>query len=302
MFATIDIGTNSVLLLIGEPMPDGSVRVIEDRAVVTRLGEGMHASGVISDKAAERTLDALLSFWGLCTKHSVKSIAAIGTAALRDAKNSQDFLLIVKKATGLDIEMISSEREARLTFAASAHDFGSDIVLIDIGGGSTEFVSSDKIVSLPTGCVSLTEKFLSSDPETEEEILALRNHVRSILKIDVDPAMFARPHDREFVAVAGTATTLMSMHLRLDVYDAAKVHGERLKIDELRNLIDEMKGRTIDERKKMKGLIPERADVILSGAELLYEAMSWLGYATVKVSDRGVKWGLFYERYSMLSS
>ncbi|MFH0799047.1 MAG: Ppx/GppA family phosphatase [Pseudomonadota bacterium] len=306
MFATIDIGTNSVLLLIGEAVPDGSVRVVEDRAMMTRLGEGLGKSGEISGAASKRTLDALSSYWELCVKHGVRRVAAIGTAALRNARNAADFLLLARRSLGLEIEIISFDREATLTFASAARDFGDDIVVIDIGGGSTEFVSRERsngkpgplrFRSLNLGCVSLTEEFIKNDPPSDADILALRSRIRASLKADIEPEIYSRPHDRTLVATAGTATTLMAMHLKLATYDPALVHGGRLKIDDLRGIVDAFKRMTLEERKRMPGLIPERADVILAGACLLHESMSALGFANATISDRGVKWGLFYEEF-----
>lgn len=303
MFATIDIGTNSVLLLIGRVLPDGRVEVIEDRAEVTRLGEGLSSGGIISDAASERTLNTVASYYELCVKHGVKSIAIVGTAPFRVAKNVGDFRLVLKRTTGLDVEVISAEREARLTYNSQAHDFGADIIVVDIGGGSTELATTVKgnmeFVSLPVGCVSLTESFFKNDPASSDEIHKLRQHIGKILE-SVSPPIFSRPHDRNLIATAGTATTLMSMHLRLPRYDPALVHGQSLKVDALRNIIEELRSKTSAEKKHISGLAPERSDVILAGAELLHEIMGTLGYSSVTISDRGIKWGLFYEKFGGL--
>ena len=301
MQATIDIGTNSVLLLIGEAGPDGVVRPVVDEARVTRLGQGLANSGLISDKAAERTIAAIEDYLGLCDKHNVRGIAAVGTATLRRAANAKDFLLVAERMLGLRVEVISAEREAELTYIASAHDFGEGIVVIDIGGGSTEIISSPsgsrRLVSIPIGSVSLTEGFLHTDPPSAEEIDSLRRHVRETLAEMADPAAFARAHEAKLIATAGTATTLAAIHLGLEPYRPEEAHGKILAVTELRAIIDELKSKTVEQRKQIKGLIPERADVILAGAELLHEAMGQLGYTEVTVSDRGVKWGLFYEEF-----
>lgn len=299
MYATIDIGTNSVLLLIGEPDTDGKVRVVEDIAKVTKLGEGVADSGIIDDGAAERTLDALGRYWKTCVDHKVERIKVVGTEALRRAKNAEDFLLVVKRALNLDVEIISSEREAMLTFKASSHDFGNDIIVVDIGGGSTEFVTKDELKSAPIGCLNLTERFLKSDPITEKEVNSLRYHIR--IKLERCAFGFDARHTtqdaRRVVATAGTATTLMAIRLALEPYVAERVHGQRLQIRELNAIIDDLRSKALDERKKVPGLIPERADVILAGAIILDEAMKHLGCDEAIISDRGVKWGLFYEEF-----
>lgn len=302
IFAAIDVGTNSVLLLAGEILANGKVRPIRDLMRVTRLGENLGRAGQIAEATAERTLAALTEYRGICTELGALRVVAAGTAALRQAGNAGAFLATAKERTGLDIEVISEEREAALTFAASARDFGSDIVACDIGGGSTELIGpgpDGKLAfeSLPLGCVALTERFFSGAPETNEQVFHLRREIREILEREADPALFARPHDRAFVATAGTATTLMAMRLGLSPYDPARIHGQRLSLGDLRDLIDRMRPMTIDERRHIPGLVPERADVILAGAELLQEIMSWLGYADATISDRGVRWGLFYEQF-----
>jgi exopolyphosphatase/guanosine-5'-triphosphate,3'-diphosphate pyrophosphatase len=302
MKSTIDIGTNSVLLLIGEPLPDGSVKVTEDRAEGTRLGEGLAARGEISPEAAMRTMAVLDDYMKLCDVQRVTGIACVGTAALRDASNAGDFIMLVKRTFGLDIEVVSPEREAELTFAACEHDFGSEIVVLDIGGGSTELIARDpeeglKLLSLPTGCVTLLEEFVRGDPADEEDLTRARSSVREVLESLVDLKTYARPNDRKFVATAGTATTLKAMDLALEPYRAELVHGEALSISRVREIMDELMSKTLEQRRQIKGLPAQRADVILTGAALLHEAMSYLGYATALISDRGVKWGLFYEKF-----
>jgi len=302
MKATIDIGTNSVLLLIGEPLPDGSVKVACDRAEGTRLGEGLSARGEISDEAASRTLAVLADYMKLCDEHRVSGIACVGTAALREASNAGDFLTLVRRSMGLNVEVISPEREARLTWAACEHDFGGEIVVLDIGGGSTELIARDaegelKLLSLPSGCVTLLEEFVRSDPATEDELAGARMRVRELLESLVDMKTYARPNDRNFVATAGTATTLKAIDISLDPYRAESVHGTTLSISRIREIMDELLAKTLEQRRQIKGLPAQRADVILTGAALLHEAMSYLGYANALISDRGVKWGLFYEKF-----
>ncbi|MFA4874896.1 MAG: Ppx/GppA phosphatase family protein [bacterium] len=307
MFATIDIGTNSILLLIGEPQQDGSVLVSEDRALVTRLGQGLVKSGEISRSAADRTLHALSEYKRLCDERGVSEIAAVGTAALRNASNAATFIEQVRREFSIDIEVISAEREATLTYEGSAHDFGPAIAVIDIGGGSTEIIAQKRdphgklpglnIVSLPLGCVTLTEKYLHSDPVTHAELHDLRAAIHASLEERLELSMYARPNDLEFVATAGTATTLSAMHQKLARYEPEAVHGSRMKMADLRDILDDLVRMTLEERKRIPGLIPERADVILAGAELLHDAMSYLGYADVTISDRGARWGLFYEKF-----
>ena len=303
IFATIDIGTNSVLLLIGEIAPDGCVSAIKDLMAVTRLGEGLSRSGAISDAAASRTLNQLSEYKSICDAHGVLKISAIGTAALRSASNAAAFLSAARERLGAEVEVISGDREAELAFSAASRDFGNEIVVMDIGGGSTEFIARDKegrlsCKSLPIGCVSLTERFITAVPEKNDEIFHMRHEIHTCLDGGLAPGLFSRPHDRALVATAGTATTLCAMHLGLSEYDPLRVHGYQLKIDSVRDLIDLLRTRTLEERKQMPGLAPGRADVIRAGAEILQESMSFLGYCSAAISDRGIRWGLFYEKFA----
>jgi exopolyphosphatase/guanosine-5'-triphosphate,3'-diphosphate pyrophosphatase len=305
MKATIDIGTNSVLLLIGEPLPDGSVRVIEDRAEGTRLGEGLSQSGSISDAAAERTMAVLRDYRKRCSKQGVDEIAAIGTSALRMASNPGIITDAVASTLGFTVDIIPEEREAKLTYLGCSRSFGNDIVVIDIGGGSTEVIGRSpepgstelNAVSMPIGSVSLFEDFIKSDPPNHADLMRARERVRLTLETYLDVHTFARPHDRKFVATAGTATTLMAIRLMLDPYDAAVVHGHVLKMPDLRDVMHDLISRPLKLRRNLKGLPAQRADVIITGSLLLHEAMSFLGYADTVISDHGVKWGLFYKKF-----
>ncbi len=295
MYASIDIGTNSILLLIGEPNDDGSVQILADRADITRLGEKVEKTGKLSDEAINRTLETLGGLWELCHRHKVQRIACVGTEVLRRAQNAADFAFVVKRTYNIDIDIITPEREAQLTFLGATRDFGEDNIVCDIGGGSTEITHRDdagelKSVSLPIGCVTLTERFLKSDPPKDKQCLAA---IEEIQKRVTD----ITPNGRRMIVTAGTATTLMAMHLGLEKYDAARVHGQTLTEEMLADLFGQLRAVSLRHRKKIVGLDPKRADVIIAGAIILDELMDRLGKDEVTVSDRGVKWGLFYEAF-----
>lgn len=297
MFASIDIGTHSALLLIGDIFGDGQIRIVENRIMITNLGGGLSHGGLISRGASNRTIDVLQAYLKLCEKHDVKRIKAIGTAALREARNAKALLKRVKEELGLNIEVISAEKEARLTYEASARDFGKDITVVDVGGGSTELISGPPpldIVSIPIGCVSLTEEFVKDTPVADEDEAALRNCIASYL---CDDFHMDGSHSQEVVATAGTATTLLAMHFEIEPYDGKFVHGQRLGIESLDSLICTIKEKTLDELKSMPGLMPERAPVIFAGAVILQEIMNFLKCAEAIISDRGVRWGVFYEEF-----
>lgn len=295
LLATIDIGTNSTLLLIGE-MRGGKIIPHEERAEITRLGKGLEASSRIDEQNAEVTIAVLRDYGAACRARSVQKIAIVGTEVLRRATNAQWFVDRVKQELGLDIEIISGEREAEFTYQACEMDFGEDIAVIDIGGGSTEFITKEMRVSTKLGSVVLTERFLKSDPVTESEYSQLVEYIENTL----DNALRSGwPEHRgvesvsRFIATAGTATTMATMKLRLDTYDHSKVHGSIVMTEEIREIIAQLKPRTVAERMKLPGLHPKRADAILAGATILERAMRFLGFDQITVSDRGLRWGLF---------
>ncbi|MBI4126702.1 MAG: hypothetical protein HY465_04335 [Deltaproteobacteria bacterium] len=305
-FAAIDIGTHSILLLVGAPQPDGTMRVLDERSSLPRLGEKLKETGRLADAAMERAIIVLKEYRQAIDTYAVTDVAIVGTEALRRASNASAFLARIKQETTFEVEVISGPREAALTFAAAAHDFGNDIAVIDIGGGSTEvirlvdpknFTSGITMVSMPMGSVVLTEMFLRSDPVTDAEELALRNYIQDILTSQTGPARRTGPI--RLIATAGTATTVAAVALRLTTYDQAKVHGFTITRDQIASLLTTLKERTIAERKKIPGLHPQRADVILAGATILALAMDHFHHPEVMVSDRGVRWGLFYERYGL---
>lgn len=297
MDAVIDIGTHSILLLIAKRQEDGSIHQIDDRITITRLGEGLLDGGKLSSDAIERTIQATGRYIELCHSLKVNRIKAIGTAALRSAKNARDFTKRAKTELSLDIEVISAEKEARLTYEGSAHDFGKDILVIDIGGGSTEFIAGPPpltLTSIPIGCIVLTEKYIHSDPISPSDERSLRKGIKSALKRYIDPDLSAA---QTIIATAGTATSLMSMHFELEKYDARYIHGQRLGADDLDAIVEKIRRKSMSERRRMPGLMPDRAPVIFAGATLLQESMIFLDCDEVTVSDRGVRWGVFYEEF-----
>jgi exopolyphosphatase/guanosine-5'-triphosphate,3'-diphosphate pyrophosphatase len=312
MFATIDIGTNSCLLLIGEMLPDGRVRIIADEARIPRLGEGISESENLSNAALDRTMAVLEEYQKLCDKHHVTATAAIATEALRRVSNANAFLANVKEKWGIEIEIATAEREAWLTYLACARDFGPDILVCDIGGGSTELIWGKpqpadiksqrglvplyQFISIPLGSVVLTEQFIKSDPITPEEF----HEVTTITDQHLIQALhsMSHRHPERMIATAGTATTIAAIEKRMTSYQHEKIHGTVLEMLDIQVIIDELRAKSISERRKISGLQKGREDVILAGAIILDRVMRRLGYDVVTVSDRGLKWGLFYEKFT----
>lgn len=293
--AAIDIGTHSVLLLILEKQ-NGGMRKLADEAALTRIGEGMGHSRRFGAGGMERTLAVLQRYKDLCNRHGVEKITAVGTAAFRKAENAAEFLFQVRNECGLEIEVISGEREAQITWKAASADFGPKIMVVDVGGGSTEIITPERMLSLPIGSVMLTENFVCSDPVAEGEYRNICAEIENHLRRSGFDRSATQGLER-LVATAGTATTLGAIHEKIKVYKHDTVHGLVLSIEEIRNIIAGLRIKTVEERKKIPGLEPGRADVILAGSLLVEKTAGHFGFNAVTVSDRGVRWGLLYEAF-----
>jgi len=299
--ASIDIGTNTILLLIAK-VEGGEIHPLFEIETVARLGEGVQKNGLLLKEAMDRGLQTLAQYLKWCQEMEVQKIFAVGTNALREAKNSEDFLKLVKEKLNFSIEVISGEEEAQLSFLAVAKDLGElkdPILVVDVGGGSTEFILGkggqiSQWVSLPLGSVRFTEQFLRSDPVQEEEWEKME---RKILELIVNI-----PHSQEplsMVAVGGTATTLASVEQGLEEFIPEKIHHFLLKKEALRNQLLLYRSKTVEERKKIPGLPIARADVILAGGAILYLAMEELGCPSVLISCHGVRYGLLYKKLNL---
>ncbi len=301
--ASIDIGTNTILLLIAE-VEEGALKPLLEKETIVRLGEGLQKSGILSEGAMERGIQTLDQYLKECQEMGVQRIFAAGTSALREARNSDHFLERVEEKLNLSIEIISGEEEAQLSFLAVTRDLKESrkpILVIDVGGGSTEFIlgRGDRItqwVSLPLGSVRFTEQFLLSDPVHEEE---WENMERQIQKL-----LVRIPHPKEpflMVAVGGTATTLASVEQGLAEFILEKIHHFLLEKEALGRQLLLFGSKTIDERRKIPGLPAARADVILAGGAILYWAMEKLECPSVLISCHGVRYGLLYQRLKLVA-
>ena len=299
--ASIDIGTNTILLLIAE-VDKGGIKPLFEMETVVRLGERVHENGILLKEAMRRGLQTLSQYLERCRTMEVQEIFAVGTSALREAKNSEDFLRLVAEELDLSIEVISGEEEAQLSFLAVAKDLreaAKPLLVVDVGGGSTEFIlgNGDQVrqwTSLLLGSVRFTERFLHSDPVHEDEFQKMEREIRTLL-VNI-------PHTKEprsMVAVGGTATTLASVELGLEEFLVEKIHHFVLKKETLKNQLLLYRTKTIEERKKIPGLPPARADVILAGAAILYLTMEELDCPSVLISCHGVRYGLLYKKLNL---
>ena len=294
--ATIDVGTNTTLLLVAR-VSGGAVERIDERAEITRLGRGIGAGGALGRAGIDATLAALRDYADIARRAGAR-IAAVGTEALRRAPNGADFLGPAAEILGVPIEVIDGQREAALTFRAVVESFPEtrqgEVAVVDIGGGSTEIVIAHEgqptsARSLPLGSVRLTEQHIRHDPPAAEELAALRAAVAAGLE-GVPFAPGAR-----LVGVAGTVTSLAAMAESMATYDPARVHGYRLSRSALDAQIAQLASTRQADRERIVGLDPRRADVILAGAVILEGIAAASGAPDVWVSDRGIRWGLLYE-------
>jgi exopolyphosphatase/guanosine-5'-triphosphate,3'-diphosphate pyrophosphatase len=296
--ASIDIGTNTILLLIAE-VGGEKIKPLFEMETVARLGEGVQKSGILTNEAMNRGIETLSQYWERCRAMKVQKIFAVGTSALREAKNSAEFLRLVKEKLNLSIEVISGEEEARLSYLAVSKDLGEanePILVVDVGGGSTEFILGrgnqiNQWTSLPLGSVRFTEQFIHSDPVRKEEWNTMEKKIRELL------ASIPHPHEPlSMVAVGGTATTLASVEQGLEEFIPQKIHHFVLRREDLKNQLLLYRSRTIEERKKIPGLPAARADVILAGGAILYLTTEELNCPSALISCHGVRYGLLYRK------
>jgi len=299
--AAIDVGTNSVLLAVAEVEPGGKLRPVLERATITRLGRGVDASEELSAASCETTLACLRGYAEEVRALRAERLAVVGTSALRDARDGEHFLRDATAILGVRPEVIDGRREAELTFrgAVSALDVSGPVLVFDVGGGSTEVIcgsvrgdGADVAAgqSLDIGSVRLFERHLHSDPPVTAEIAALRADVRNALR-----SLAATDGNCHLVGVAGTATTLAAIAQELASYDAGVVHGCHLSRDAVHELALRLSALPLSARRKVVGLEPGRADIIVAGAWISVELIHHLDGRAVTVSDRGVRWGLLHE-------
>lgn len=299
-FASIDVGTNSVLLLVAEQGPDGRFHAVQERAEITRLGKGVDQSKRLLPEAISGTVAVVAGFAREARALGAQGLVISATSAARDAANGREFLEAVKAEAGVEPQILSGDEEARLSFASAHADFGGQgpLVVLDIGGGSTEFIfgSAAGAVefkhSFQVGSVRLTERFVRGDPPPAAELEAVSKHL-----VETFSTLPAPPPGATLVAVAGTATTVLAVARGIEPYDAGAVHGARMPFGEVLATARRLAAAPLAERRALKGLQPKRADVIVAGALILAEAMTRLGASEVVISDRGLRWGLLVDRF-----
>jgi exopolyphosphatase/guanosine-5'-triphosphate,3'-diphosphate pyrophosphatase len=299
--AAVDVGTNSVRLLVARvsAADDPPLVDLARHTVITRLGQGVDEQGRIDDEALERTLEVLRRFGRQARALHAARVRVGATSAVRDAGNREDLARGIEEATGAPMEIVPGEREAGLSFLGSTRglDRPAPFLVMDIGGGSTEFVIGEddprEAISTQMGSVRMTERVRPRDPPTEEDLRNLAREVDRVLdeveeRIPVGDA-------RTFVAVAGTATTVQAVALVLDGYDPDRIHRTTITAEDAERALARLAGMTTEERAALPVMAPGRADVIVAGATILSRALRRLGFDEAVVSETDLLDGLALE-------
>ncbi len=294
--AVIDIGTNSVRLLIADVVGD-RVTEIERRSRVTRLGRGVDLTGQLSAEAIEAACEAIAGYVAIYRETGIDSVEAIATSAVRDATNGGAFVAELRERFALSARVLDGEEEARLTYlgATAEHPPAEPTLVIDIGGGSTELIVGAEAeisfhASLQAGVVRHTERHLSSDPPTAAELEALATDVRGL----IEAAVSGREGELKAcagIAVAGTPTSLAAIEMELDPYDPERVHRHRLTLPSIQRMLSRLASAPLVERVEIAGLHPDRAPTIVAGVVILVETMRAFDLDEIEVSEHDILYG-----------
>ena len=302
-YAVIDAGTNSIKFIVAERAAGGAWRTLVDRAEITRLGEGLSEGGAIIDSARDRAVAAIADMADEARRHGVRAIAAVGTAGLRIASNGAQVVAAVRAKSGVAIEIISGDEEARLAFVAARAGLGLEqgsLVIFDTGGGSSQFTFGhddviDERFSVDVGAVRYTERY-RLDREVSDATLreALAAIASDLSRLD------GRALPDALAAMGGAVTNLAAVRHGLATYDPEIVQGTVLERAEIDRQIELYRTRDADARRRIVGLQPKRAEVILAGACIVRTVMDKLGKSQLTVSDRGLRHGVLAERFGSL--
>jgi exopolyphosphatase/guanosine-5'-triphosphate,3'-diphosphate pyrophosphatase len=301
--AVVDIGTNSTRLLVADVHRDGSIEELDRRTRVTRLGDGVDQSGVLSEAAIERVLATLDDYATLIEEYGAQARPAVLTSAVRDAANGQEFVAAVEHRYGLEARAIAGSDEAELSFLGAMSDRDPDgatrTLVIDIGGGSTELVlgagrTVEFFVSLQAGAVRHSERYLAHDPPTLNELGSLRGDVASLIQTRVPEA--TRRSASHAIAVAGTATSCAAIDQALDPYDPARVHGYTLELSTVRLLLARLASLDLASRRQVRGLHPDRAPTIVAGIIILIAVLEAFELNGFEASEHDILRGVALRR------
>ncbi|MGM0471486.1 MAG: Ppx/GppA phosphatase family protein [Bacillota bacterium] len=294
--AAIDIGTNSTRLLIAKLDQAGQLKPVVTRLKTTRLGDGVDSNSYLKSEAIVRTVEALKEYRQLIDNYRVQEIEVVATSAVRDVDNQDEFSSQVREEAGLEVDIISGQQEAKLSYRGAVksleQDLGKTNLVIDIGGGSTEFIlgQEDNVIkseSVDVGAVRMIER--------KDDNSARRELIDSLLTTTI--SQLPNGIDR-LIGVGGTITTLSAIDQQLEPYDPLAVQGSQLQLEKVQSIYTDLSQQSISQRKEVKGLQPARADIIISGVQILLSIMETLEINEIVVSDADILEGLIYKNYN----
>jgi exopolyphosphatase / guanosine-5'-triphosphate,3'-diphosphate pyrophosphatase len=303
--ASLDIGTNTILMLIADVLPDGSMKVIRDEHTIARLGRGVDTSGRIQPETFERCRAIIHHLLLIAQETNVQHIYACGTSALRDALNKAEFIEYIRKTTHVTIEVIPGEVEARLSFQGTIFDriqdnASAEIAVLDIGGGSTELITGSGLhvtsaTSMDMGSVRLTERFLATHPPSDISLINAIEYIHATLRTltPLEPSA-------QLLGVAGTVTTLAAIEMQLVEFSAVDIDNYILTMSVIERILNKLKSLDLKQIHAIPQIHPLRADIILAGVLILKECMTALKKTEIRVSTKGLRYGLLLEKAKKL--
>jgi exopolyphosphatase/guanosine-5'-triphosphate,3'-diphosphate pyrophosphatase len=294
--ASMDIGTNSVKLLVADVENQQIKNVLLELMDITRLGEGIDRNYELLPEAMDRTLHAISDFQNRAKQLGAENTIAIATSAMRDAKNRDVFIQKVMEKTGLNLQIVSGDEEAELVFTGVCSDIelqSKKLILVDVGGGSTEFIfgqngNIEDRFSINVGCVRLTEEFIRSDPVDPADLQKIIQHVIAMFYVHLAniPA-----EEYELIGIGGTITTAALIHQNMEGSALNEIHGYVMQKEQIFRLLTNLRRMTLEERRKVPGLSPQRADVIVAGIATFSTIMEILKAREIVVNTKGLRYG-----------
>jgi exopolyphosphatase / guanosine-5'-triphosphate,3'-diphosphate pyrophosphatase len=323
LFASIDVGSNTLRLLIGKFVDNRLIDIYTDRKI-TRLGNMVNQTGTLQPENVAASLQALLQFSSVVHQYGVRHIRTVATSALREARNSDAFIKQVREETGIHMEVISGEREAQLTLKGILHAFspgetgtaltapaalpwgnaegtcGHSLFVMDIGGGSTEWIvyqgaDRNAMGSLPAGVIKLAQRHITADPVSADNIEQLNESIHLALEDLYTNTRNLITASTRFIGTGGTFTTIASVDLELDSYSREKIHLHRIPLNALLKMQRRFLHLSLSERKTIPGLEPERADLIIPGLQFTMKVMEMFNFHELTISDYGLLEGALLE-------
>jgi exopolyphosphatase/guanosine-5'-triphosphate,3'-diphosphate pyrophosphatase len=308
--AAVDCGTNSIRLLVADADPaTGELADLDRRMTIVRLGQGVDRTGRLAPEALERTFAACREYAAVIKEHGAERLRFVATSASRDAENRDEFVRGVLDILGVEPEVITGDQEAEFSFTGATkeltgrEDLRRPFLVVDIGGGSTEFVVGEDRVraarSVDVGCVRMTERHLLrdgvvSDPPTAEQVAAMRVDIEAALDLAEQTVPLREAHT--LVGLAGSVTTVSAIAQDLPAYDSTAIHHSRIPYDKVREITDRLLRSTHAERAAVPSMHPGRVDVIAAGALVLLSIMERIGAEEVVVSEHdildGIAWSV----------